>query len=67
MPELVQLSEVRCSREGCGKLLATASMQEGIVEIKCKCGHINRMQAIRKISNDQTLNLGIFQIQHIST
>lgn len=37
------MSEIKCV--SCGKKLAEASLQKGYVEIKCKCGTLNRIEA----------------------
>lgn len=37
-----ELREIRCHK--CRKLLAKADMTEGIIEIKCTCGTLNKVE-----------------------
>jgi len=35
----VKLNELRCTN--CGALIAKVSLQQGVIEVKCKCGTMN--------------------------
>jgi phage FluMu protein Com len=46
-------NEIKCTN--CGKKLAEAKIQNGFVEIKCKCGTVNKIIAesrIREVSGE---------------
>lgn len=42
------MAEFRCSNIKCKKLLAEMDVTDGKVEIKCKCGMVNTLQAEAK-------------------
>ncbi len=42
MPVNPQLKDMKCI--GCGKKLAEYRLEEGIIEVKCKCGTINTIR-----------------------
>lgn len=63
---------IRCT--GCKKVLCNLEyLNDGKLEIKCKCGVINTIEALPKqtseiqVNGQPGLNLGTFSIQHIST
>jgi phage FluMu protein Com len=45
------LAERRCNN--CNKILFKGTIQVGIVEIKCKCGTVNKFEAITKLPEGQ--------------
>ena len=45
---LDNLTYIRCEIKTCSKVLMRAKIVAGIVEIKCKCGHINIIMATMK-------------------
>lgn len=55
---------IRCNN--CKKMIATGSMKDGEIDIKCKCGVTNTIK-VTPSERHQSISLGVFPIQHIST
>lgn len=54
-----RLSEQRCSN--CNALLAKASLQNGKVVIKCKCGTVNTFEAATEKRTERRCNYPVFK------
>ena len=50
-PEKV-IKPIRCI--SCGKIIAEGFMKEGLIEIDCRCGTTNKIQAQHKKSEGRT-------------